>query len=567
MADAKLSALTALTGPPAEDDLFYVSDTSAVLSKSMRTDELVKMMTGVARTYTENQTFGYGKLKLRNLGDTFSATLQSNQTTGNRTFFLPDTSGTQNIICDNIANIFTQANTFADVALDGRTTLSGGIGHGTLKLFDSNESHRITIQAGDESATRTLSIPVLGAAAEFVVTVAAQTITGAKTWAGVQVFNHGMFKLRDSGDDHSILIQSAGNNAADRTLSIPALAANDTIAVLALAQTFTAQQVFEVGAAGASPLVARQTGGVAGTDEVQVSHDGTNGRVQTKSGDLRLYHPEGNVCELWSGDAYTALFWRINGGNGALVFGTQASNISFMDKLGCVLPSNGGFFWYNAVSGYSGSTYLSATKGTGQDGILRITGGNSGDNGGGGQVELLQSTDVGTPATNSARLGAEDVAGTAELIASDEAGNETQLTPHAVDGPPELYAEMPGIEKCIRSINRFSNRVEFVNLTKLAKAVEALTGEKLTHSEDLASYNARTGRSKTPLDWDTVQDEKQSYYEKAMAEERAEIDRTHEFAVTAWAKKPVEERGEIPEKPAPKIEAKDIRKPKPEWLK
>jgi hypothetical protein len=65
------------------------------------------------------------------------------------------------------------------------------------------------------------------------------------------------------------------------TLTAPA---TGTAALLGTANTFTLQNIFEVGAAGAAPLIARQTGGVAGTDEVQLFHDGGDGYVWSKSG-------------------------------------------------------------------------------------------------------------------------------------------------------------------------------------------------------------------------------------------------------------------------------------------
>jgi hypothetical protein len=58
-------------------------------------------------------------------------------------------------------------------------------------------------------------------------------------------------------------------------------------------QVLDSNQVIKasIGANGSilvSQLVARQSGGGAGTDEVQVSHDGTSGTVESKDGDLRL---------------------------------------------------------------------------------------------------------------------------------------------------------------------------------------------------------------------------------------------------------------------------------------
>lgn len=50
-----------------------------------------------------------------------------------------------------------------------------------LKLQDSDASHLVTIAAGNESADRTLSIPVLGGADTLMTLGTAQSVTGAKT--------------------------------------------------------------------------------------------------------------------------------------------------------------------------------------------------------------------------------------------------------------------------------------------------------------------------------------------------------------------------------------------------
>lgn len=52
--------------------------------------------------------------------------------------------------------------------------------------------------------------------------------------------------------------------------------------------TFSGSNVFLTGTSGQNPVIFRQTGGVAGTDEIQVYHDGTDGYVVSKSGEYRV---------------------------------------------------------------------------------------------------------------------------------------------------------------------------------------------------------------------------------------------------------------------------------------
>lgn len=93
------------------------------------------------------------------------------------------------------------------------------------------------------------------------------------------------------------LLDDADASTARTTLGLgtAATVADSTLAHLAGAETFTGQKVFEVGAAGDSPLIARQTGGVAGTDEVQISHTGTVGKIENKDGNTEFRTPASTV--------------------------------------------------------------------------------------------------------------------------------------------------------------------------------------------------------------------------------------------------------------------------------
>jgi len=76
-----------------------------------------------------------------------------------------------------------------------------------LKIQDSDASHLITVSSGNESAARTLSIPVLGAADILMTTGTAQTIGGVKTFTNAPVLSSAT--LTSSSD--TITIQDLGN--------------------------------------------------------------------------------------------------------------------------------------------------------------------------------------------------------------------------------------------------------------------------------------------------------------------------------------------------------------------
>ena len=217
-------------------------------------------------------------------------------------------------------------------------------------------------------------------------------------------------------------------------------------------------------------------------------------------------------------------------------------------------------------------------------GVTKLSDGSTG----GGQLEFPQVADVGTPSSNSARIGAEDVAGTAELIVADEAGTETQISPHAADAPANFY-DGDGtnriMDSVLRSINPIVGRVEFLNLTRLARMVERiLAGDlatlqalpaprrRLHIQETIAEYNARTGRAKRTRTWQEIQDAHQAKYDAERATELAAHDVwTASVAEHAeWEALPGEVREITPEPivgAEPNVRPqRDIRKAKPKWL-
>lgn len=482
MADTKLSALTALSGPPAEDDLFYVADTSAAASKSIRTDELVKAVTNVARTYTASPT-------------------------------VP-----------------------------------------ALVFLDSASDHTITIDtASDEAANRTITVPALGGNKTLSL------VDLAQTYSAIRTFNHGMLKLRDSADDHNILIQSAGDNAADRTLSIPALAGNDTIVCAGIVNAFTGANTYT--------NAVQNFIDSDNTNRTFLDFERSNGSIGYIKGANSTQILE-VVCS-WSGLRLQCAH------DSSLTLGSVDQNYAYLDTTSLQLN-------YPAKIQWEASSVIRNVS----NGVIKL---NDSAETGGCQLEFYQKSDVATPGTNCGAIGAEDGAGTAEVVVSDEAGTETVISPHASNGPDNLYDDHPGREHVIRSVNCFEDRVEFVNLTKLAKSVEVLTGEKLTHSETLADYNARTGKNKVKRDWLDHQNDMQAKYDAQREKEIADrlvseqihaekiIANDADFAarVAAYAalppqekaKKPAPVKREVP--PMPEVFIRpvaDIRKDPPEWM-
>lgn len=348
--------------------------------------------------------------------------------------------------------------------------------------------------------------------------------------------------------------------------------------LLATARTFTAAPVFETGAAGASPVIFRQTGGVAGTDEIQISHNGTDGSIVEKSGNLTLSLTAGVAPAVTLSTAGNFSL----GGEGSM----QASNVI-------------------AKTAFYVGVALDTTLSRVADGVVKFAGSS------GAQIELPQSADVGTPSSNSARIGSEDVAGTAEMIVADEAGTETQISEHRSDGPAWLYDDVAVtgmLDRIEYERQRYLGTHRYFNVSRFRRLMAA--GTPITSApglpttcefvETFAQWHARCPEKShvNVRDWDADQDAKQAAYDAAREAELdkvADIEAAHAAAVAAkqaaataayntakaefdgsWLagirgiKAPVApaplELPPIPEMPAVR-EAKNIKKPKPSWLK
>lgn len=168
-----------------------------------------------------------------------------------------------------------------------------------------------------------------------------------------------------------------------------------------------------------------------------------------------------------------------------------------------------------------------------------------------GVVEILQAAALGTVATDSARIGAKDVAGTAEMFVKDEAGNETQISPHNHTAPAHMIDS--AFDEVGYTANYYTGIVSYTNKRRMVARVA-----KAQYHETFEEHNARlnlTGdRALVQRDWATVQAAQVAARD---AERTAWLERK-----TAWEADP-NHAGQPFTEPEPALL---VAKPVPAWL-
>ena len=96
-----------------------------------------------------------------------------------------------------------------------------------------------------------------------------------------------------------------------------------------------------------------------------------------------------------------------------------------------------------------------------------------------------------------------------EIYVMDSAGTATQISPHATDSPG-WTDDTNSLPVILHHKNLYSGVNEWIHLSKLARAVEKLTGETLIYSDPIPSKDCRV--------WATDQDTMQSKYDANRAE-------------------------------------------------
>jgi hypothetical protein len=151
--------------------------------------------------------------------------------------------------------------------------------------------------ASDESAAAALTTTVAGKqpVGNYITALTDDvTATGPGSAAATVVGLRGRSLATTTPSDGYVLTWVAS------TSKWTPVAAASTGASTSAANTWTAQQTFETGTTGQTPLIVRQTGGTPGTHEIQIYYDGTNGVIWPKSGYLNIAAPNGAAL-IWSG--------------------------------------------------------------------------------------------------------------------------------------------------------------------------------------------------------------------------------------------------------------------------
>ncbi len=119
-------------------------------------------------------------------------------------------------------------------------------------------------------------------------------------------------------------------------------------------------------------------------------------------------------------------------------------------------------------------------------------------------------------------------AGSAELFVKDEAGNETQISPHACDAPEWLADDDSyGPDRIVRECQYYTGIIRWTNESRRARLFERLlAGEDLSHTpaqsrqivykETFDAFKVRTGIALKKLDWDATQMEQVKAREEEM---------------------------------------------------
>jgi hypothetical protein len=154
-------------------------------------------------------------------------------------------------------------------------------------------------------------------------------------------------------------------------------------------------------------------------------------------------------------------------------------NTNFAARYDVNSGGTGGHSWLTAPSwNGTGSDVVSFTQALTLDANVNLLlNGTSAPASGVGTFAIFNGTAPTGSVTNGIVLYAEDVSSSSELKVRDEAGNVTTLSPHNFSLIPEGASEDMAwayySEKCGKRIN--------VDMLKLARIVEKLTGEKLVY--------------------------------------------------------------------------------------
>ncbi len=278
--EAFVQTLTNKTIVAGSNTITGIVDANVTAHTTTKITTLSKSLLNTAIVYTDqtntfgafDQIFPSSRLLIGNPAATFNYTIVGAAIVAGRSITLPLLAGNDTMVTE----AFTQTLTNKTIAA-GSNTVTGIVdanisSHTSTKITITDKTHlnsaivytdqtntfgafnqifpdsrlliqnpaatfSYTIVPAAIAANRNLNLPLITGTDTVAVLGLAQTFTAAQT------FNSSMLKLRNPADTFSYTIVAAAI-AADRTLNLPLITGTDTLGCLGLAQTFTAAKTF-----------------------------------------------------------------------------------------------------------------------------------------------------------------------------------------------------------------------------------------------------------------------------------------------------------------------------------
>lgn len=190
------------------------------------------------------------KFEVDTSGAGFLTTIDVGVQTGSRTLSIPVLAGADTLMTLATAQSLTGLKTFPDNAIKivGSSDSTKSL---LFELDNQTASVGITLNTGAQTGSWQISLPVVGANDTLMGLGTAQTVTGLKSFQDSALLIVGSsdasktlkFEV-DAQSANADLTIDSGAQTVDRTLSVPVLGQNSTLAVIDQAQTFTGTQTF-----------------------------------------------------------------------------------------------------------------------------------------------------------------------------------------------------------------------------------------------------------------------------------------------------------------------------------
>jgi hypothetical protein len=197
-----------------------------------------------------------------------------------------------------------------------------------------------------------------------------------------------------------------------------------------------------------------------------------------------------------------------------------------------------------------------------------VVGGGTSPTGGGQCLVLSQASDPTGIASNTCLFFGKDVAGTCESHTMDEAGNITQLSAQAMDGPAWLYDADDPLPHVVKKVNVYTGVIRWINEGRRARLQDMmLTGEDMSHLTLEQRRSTHVEYFEPTEDWEENQDRHQLQRQQEIAVHIARV-QEHQQQLTTWQRLPLAQRSKIERPTAPETAEPEpyVRKEMPQHL-